>query len=69
MLHKVDDVLKDIGKGAIVQPKGLMMHGKPIPAGWFRVKLARALKGFERIDPPRQPEGAEEHKDLEGCYG
>ena len=69
LLHKVDGVLRDVGKGTIIQPKGLMMHNKPIPAGWFRVKVVRALKGFERIDPPRQPEGAEEHKDLEGCYG
>ena len=68
-LHHVDGVLKDVGKGSIVQPKGLMMHNKPIPAGWFQVRLVRAFKGCERIDPPRQPEGAEEHKDLDGCCG
>ena len=67
--HHVDGVLKDVGKGSIVQPKGLMMHNKPIPTGWFRVRLVRDCKGCKRIDPPRQPEGAEEHKDLDGCCG
>lgn len=69
MLQYVDGMLKDVAKGSIVQPKMLMMHNKPVPAGMFRVTLVRMLKDCDDIDPPNQPEGADEHKTLRGCYG
>ena len=73
-LHHVDDVLKDVGKVSIVQPKGLMMHNKPIPAGWFRVRLVRAFKGCKRINPPGNPREPKNIRTLMAaaagpCYG
>jgi hypothetical protein len=69
LLHYVNGVLKDVGKGTICQPKNPLMHNMPIRAGMFRVALVRPLKGCDGVDPPMQPHGAEEHYSLGGCVG
>jgi hypothetical protein len=65
----MNDVLKDVGKGTICQPKNPLMHNMPIPAGMFRLALVRPLKGCDGVDPPMQPHGSEEHYSLGGCVG
>jgi hypothetical protein len=65
----VNGVLKDVGKGTICQPKNPLMHNMPIPAGMFRVALVQPLKGYDDVDPPMQPHGAEENYSLGGCVG
>jgi hypothetical protein len=69
LLHYVNGVLKDVGKGTKCQPKNPLMQNLPIPAGMFRVALVRPLKGCGGVDPPTQPHGADEHYSLEGCIG
>jgi hypothetical protein len=69
LLHYVNGVLKDVGKGTICQPKNPLMHNMPIPASMFRVALVWHLKGCDGVDPPMQPHGAQEHYSLGGCIG
>jgi hypothetical protein len=35
----------------------------------FKVRLAQVLPGCEDMDPPTQPQGADEYKTLAGCFG
>jgi hypothetical protein len=68
-LHFVDGELKDVAKGTIIQPNNTIMHHKEMVSEVFKVWLARVLPGCEDMDPPTQPQGVEEHKTLEGCFG
>jgi hypothetical protein len=68
-LHFVDDELKDVAKGTIIQPNSTIMHHKEMVLEVFKVRLARVLLGCEDMDPPTQPQGTDEHKTLAGCFG
>jgi hypothetical protein len=68
LLQHVDGELKDVAKGSIVHPKNRMFHSKPMPDGMFRVSVAWVLPGCNGLDPPVQPDGAEEHTTLKGCH-
>ena len=61
--------LKDVAKGTIVQPKNRVIHGKPMSDSLHRVCVASVSSGCDDVDPPVQPEGAEEHMTLGGCHG
>jgi hypothetical protein len=67
-LHFVDGELKDVAKGTIIQPNSTIMHHKEMVSEVFKVRLARVLPGCEDMDRPTQPQGADEHKTLEGCF-
>jgi hypothetical protein len=45
------------------------MHHKEMVLEVFKVWLARVLPRCEDMEPPTQPQGADEHKSLEGCFG
>jgi hypothetical protein len=68
-LHFVDGELKDVAKGTIIQPNSTIMHHKEMVSEVFKVRLARVLPGCEDTDSPTQPQGTDEHKTLEGCFG
>jgi hypothetical protein len=68
-LHFVDGELKDVAKGTIFLPNSTIMHHKEMVSEVFKVRLARVLSGCEDMDPPTQPQGADKHKTLEGCFG
>jgi hypothetical protein len=65
----VDGELKDIAKGTIIQTNSTIMHHKEMVSEVFKVWLARVLLGCKDMDPPTQPQGADEHKTLEGFFG
>jgi hypothetical protein len=65
----VDGELKDVAKGTIIQPNNTIMHHKEMVSEVFKVRLAQVLPGCENMDPPTQPQGADEHKTLAGCFG
>jgi hypothetical protein len=70
LLHNVaGGVLKDVATGVLIQPANRMMHTIPLDDVVMRVRLARVLSGFDDLDPPIQPQGAEEHKTLVDCFG
>jgi hypothetical protein len=53
----VNDEFKDVAKGNILQPKQLLFQNVTMPAGVFRVSMARVLPGYEDLAPPNQPHG------------
>jgi len=59
---------KDVATGVLLQPANRMMHTIPLDDAVMRVRLARVLSGFDDLDPPIQPPGAEEHKTLAECF-
>jgi hypothetical protein len=65
----MDGEQKDVAKGTIIQPNSTIMHHKEMVSNMFKVRLARVLPGCEDMDPRTQPQGADEHKTLEGCFG
>jgi hypothetical protein len=65
----MDDEPKDVAKGTIIQPNSTIMHHKEMVSEVFKVRLAWVLPGCKDMDPPTQPQGADEHKTIEGCFG
>ncbi|KAK1665764.1 hypothetical protein QYE76_053923 [Lolium multiflorum] len=61
--------LKDVATGMIIQPKSTTLHTVAMDANVLKVTLGRVLPGCEDMDPPIQPEGADEHLTLENCHG
>ena len=59
--------LKDVARANIIQLKCLVFHNRPMPAGVYRVSLARVLPGCDNVDPPIQPEGADSQMVLGEC--
>jgi hypothetical protein len=51
----VDGELKDVAKGAIIQPTRTIMHHKEMVDAVFKVRLTRVLPGCKDMDPPTQP--------------
>jgi hypothetical protein len=47
----MDDELKDVAKGRIIQPNSTIMHHKEMVSEVFKVRLARVLSGCEDMDP------------------
>ncbi|KAK1680532.1 hypothetical protein QYE76_041380 [Lolium multiflorum] len=55
-----------------VAMRGIMdttLHTVAMDANVLKVTLGRVLPGCEDMDPPIQPEGADEHLTLENCHG
>ncbi|KAK1631515.1 hypothetical protein QYE76_005830 [Lolium multiflorum] len=61
--------LKDVATGMIIQPKSTTLHTVAMDANVLKVTLGRVLPGCEDMDPPIQPEGADEHLTLENFHG
>ena len=53
-LLKVDNELKEVAKGKIVNPQHLMFHTVPLGPGEFWVTLARVFPDCGDLDPPYQ---------------
>ena len=68
LLQYVGGELKVVAKGTIIQPKNRVIHGKPMSDSLHRVCVASVLSGCYDVDPPVQPEGAEEHMTFGGCH-
>ena len=56
--------LKDVATGMIIQPKSTTLHTVAMDANVLKVTLGRVLPGCEDMDPPIQPEGADERLTL-----
>jgi hypothetical protein len=67
LLHFVNGELKDVAKGKIIALKSLTVHTRPLDPALFKISLALVLPRYEDLDPPVQPQGAEEHVSLGGC--
>lgn len=68
LLHYVNNELKDVAKGHIISPGNRMYHNKPLPPELCKVILDVVLPGFDDVDPPIQPHGADEHLPLGQCF-
>ena len=66
-LLKVGNELKEVAKGSIVNPLNRMLHTVEMGPGEFRVTLARVFPGYEDLDPPHQPPGADSELKLGQC--
>ena len=66
-LLKVDNELKDVANGSIVNPLNRMLHTVEMGPGEFRVTVARVFPGYEDLDPPHQPPGADSELKLGQC--
>ena len=66
-LLDVNNELKDVAKGSIVQQLHRMFHTVPMPPGMFRVSVTWVLAGYEDLDPPHQPPGADSELKLGQC--
>src|SRR3954468_24535929 len=71
LLCYVNNELRDVAKGTIVQPLQRMFHSKPMPDSVHRVKISRVLRGCNDLEPPIQPPGADEEEPyvLRSCFG
>jgi hypothetical protein len=64
---KVDNELRDVAHGSIVNPRHRTLHTVEMGPGDFRVTLARVYPGCEHLYPPYQPPGADEEMKLGEC--
>ena len=67
LLLKVDNELKEVAKGKIVNPQHRMFHTVSLGPGEFRVTLARVFPGCGDLDPPYQPLEADKEMKLGEC--
>ena len=66
-LLKVDNELKEVANGKIVNPLNRMFHTVPLGPGEFRVTVARVFPGCGDLDPPYQPLEADKEMKLGEC--
>jgi hypothetical protein len=56
----VNGELKEDATSTIVAPKSKMMHNVVMPVNLARVSLCCVIEGFDDLEPPEQPLGADE---------
>ena len=59
--------MKDVANRSIVTPLNRMFHTVELGAGDFSVTVARVFPGYEDLDPPHQPPGADSELKLGQC--
>src|SRR3954468_4607586 len=71
LLCYVNNELRDVAKGTIVQPLQRTFHSRPMSNSVHRVKISRVLRGCDDLEPPIQPPGADEEESsvLRTCFG
>ena len=67
----MNNELRDVAKGTIVQPLQRTFHSRPMSDSVHRVKISRVLRGCDDLEPPIQPPGADEEEPsvLRSCFG
>lgn len=69
LLLIINEELHEVAKANIIQPLERNFHGQPMPPNAYRISIVRVLPGYEEVDPPMQPPGAESEVDLGGSLG
>jgi hypothetical protein len=69
LLLIINEELHELAKANIIQPLERNFHGQPMPPNAYRISIVRVLPGYEEVDPPMQPPGAETEVDLGGSLG
>ena len=67
LLHRVGDELKEVATGLILKTGSELMHHAPVDKGFMKVKVVTVPKVYHNMDPPVQPQGADEHVVLGKC--
>jgi hypothetical protein len=69
LLLILNEELHEVTEANIIQPLERNFHGQPMPPNADRISIVRVLLGYEEVDPPVQPPGAETMVDLGGSLG
>jgi hypothetical protein len=59
----LNEELHEVAKANIIQPLESNFHGQPMPTNAYRISIVRVLPGYEEVEPPVQPPGAESNVD------